>query len=332
MTTFRDNALVLLTLGLCLLLVGGGCISVDIQSLLQPELRERVVEPARTRTRNKILLLDVAGIIASDNAFRSFLTPCASPEAVKAVLNKAETDAAICAVLLRIDTPGGEVTATDMIYHEIVEYRRRTGVPVLASLMGLGCSGGYYIACAADRIYTHPTTVTGSIGVLARFPQFTGLAEKIGYKEEIVSSGDFKSMGSPLREMTPAERKILQTGIDEMFERFLTVIEKSRPKFGSVDDVRPVADGRVYTAQQAVALGLADGIAYLSDVVDMAKQAAGVDDAKVIAYQTGLRGDSNIYSRTLAGLQPPTTVVNFDLSALAPKIQPGFYYLWLPSR
>ena len=150
-----------------------GCASVDLLSVLQPKLREVTLqqsEHGRFRS-NRILLLDVSGIIASrPPGFFSLVDRC-DPDTVKAVLTKAERDPRVKAVVLRIDTPGGAVSPTDTIYHELCEFRRRTGRPVLAAIMGIGCSGGYYIAAAADRIYASPSAVTGSIGVIATFPR-----------------------------------------------------------------------------------------------------------------------------------------------------------------
>ena len=251
--------------------LASGCVSVDLQSLINPRLEEQTVDGRGLWTKNKILIVDVSGQIASeynDNLF--FLTRC-SPENIKAILTKAEQDNGIKAIVLRIDSPGGEVTATDMIYHELIEFKKRTGIPVVASIMGLGCSGAFYIACAADKIYANPTSISGSIGIIARFPKLTGLANKIGYEEEILTTGDLKSMGHPLRQMTPEIRQVIQHSIDELFDRFLSVVMSSRKEYNTREKAKTISDGRIFTAYQALDLKLIDEITYLSDVIDKDK-------------------------------------------------------------
>ncbi len=325
----RSGARVMLCLGL-LALVGTGCMSIDIKSLLTPSLKERVVEPARTR--NKILLLDIRGVIMSGEAEGPFsvVTRC-TPEGVKAELALAERDKEIKAVVLRIDSPGGDVTASDVIHHEISAFKERTGIPVYASILGLGASGGYYIACAADRIFVHPTTVTGSIGVIAVFPKLRAMADKIGYDQRVFKSGDMKDMGSVLQEMSPEEAAVVQQIVNTLYEQFLAVVAESRPGI-EAEALRGLADGRVFTAPQAVDHRLVDGVAYLPEVLTLVKSAAGVEKAKVVAYVYGGGDDTNIYSGSAArGRQQLLGGLHVDLGALVPETRTGFFYLWSPA-
>ncbi len=308
-----------------------GCVSVDLEGVFRPEVREHVVEQATQSTSNKILLLDLTGIISSDGLVGLPFVSESTPDLVKLALNRAERDSHVRAVVLRLDSPGGGVGATDSVYHELVAFKQRTGLPVLAAINGLGCSGGYYVACAADRIYVCPTGVVGSIGVIARFPRLRGLADKIGYDEVVLKTGAMKDLANPLRDMAPAERDVLQGLIDAMYARFLAVVVAGRSgQFPTVDALRPLADGRVFTPEQARAAGLVDGIAHLPDVIAAARTAAGIPAAHVITYAGGRGTDANIYSRGAPGLSPQVNLVNVDLAAGLPRAGYGFHYLWLP--
>jgi protease IV len=309
-----------------------GCVSIDLQSLIFPQLSEIEVQAPDRWTRNKVLIVDVSGIIVPAGDNRRFFHPKCSPDKIKAILNKAEKDSGIKGIILRIDTPGGEVTSTDMIYHEIMDFKNRTGIPVVASMMGLTCSGGYYIACSADQVFAHPTTITGSIGIIARFPKLVGLANKIGYKEEIIATGEMKAMGHPLREMTPEARAIVEKSIDSLYERFLGVIRSGRDEYKTIEQVQTIADGRIYTAQQALDLKLIDRVAYLSEAIEFTKETAGIRDAKIITYASGFTGDFNIYSQATPSYITPMKFINFDFSSLLPHGRPGFFYLWLPGQ
>ncbi len=196
------------------------------------------------------------------------------------------------------------------------------------AMMGLACSGGCYIAMAGDRVFAHPTTVTGSIGVIARFPKLTGLADKVGYHEVILQSGGMKSSSHPLVEMSPEMIAIYQKMIDEMYGRFLDVVVDARPAYADRAALAPVADGRIYTASQALELGLIDDIDYLPNVIRAVMRQAGLDDASVVTYIRGHAVDSNLYSQ-LRNAAPQINLVNLDLGALAPD-GPGFFYLWKP--
>ena len=309
-----------------------GCVSVDLQSFFNPELKERIIEADSRWSGNKILIMDLSGQIASNAYDGLFPNNNSSPEMAKAIFNKAKTDPEIKAVILRIDSPGGEVTATDMIYHEILDFKQRTGVPIITSIMGLGCSGAYYLACATDKIYAHPTSITGSIGIIARFPKLTGLAKKIGYDEEIFTTGALKSMGHPLKEMTSDTRSVVQNSINELFGRFLNVVLTSRPGYQTLDEVKTVADGRIFTANQALDLKLIDEIDYLPNIIRKLKISLGLKKIKVVSYNTGGNKDLNIYSRTENHIPTQSNRFNINLEPLISGNRMGFHYLWLPGK
>ncbi len=305
-----------------------GCVSVDLASLLSPELTETVLQPAKTWTPHKILILPIDGFIASGDASEfSWVRKC-SPDVVKAMLNKAEKDTRIRAIVLRIDSPGGGVSATDSICHEIKQAAARTQLPVLAIITGVGCSGGYYVANAADTICAHPSSITGSIGVIATFPKLKGLASKVGYEQTVIKSGKMKDLGNPLRDMPEEERRVLQGIIDSMYGDFLDCLVAGRSAYADRDGLAAVADGRIFTARQALDLKLVDRIGYIDDVLQEAMTRARIRDAKVVTYSYRNRGDATVY--TPAAARSGLNMLNVNLGGLVPQLRTGFYYLWMP--
>jgi protease-4 len=295
-----------------------GCITIAMTQG-PSELEEKTLEG---KGRDKILLLDISGMITNQESNSGLVNPTTEPslvDRVKDALKKAEKDDHVKAIVLRIDSPGGTVTASDIIYHELIGFKERTKRPVIASIMDLGTSGAYYIAQASDRIIAHPTTVTGSIGVIMVQANVQGLLEKIGVQTTEIKSGEKKFMGSPFRPLTPDEQKIFQAVIDDMYQQFLSVVGKGRPQL-TAEKIRAAADGRIYTAQQAKELGLVDEIGYLSDAITVAKKTAKLDRAKIVIYHQANAYKSTIYSKG----------VEINLGALAAFTSPRFMYLWSP--
>jgi protease-4 len=248
----------LLTLGMVLSsLLLSGCISIPL-SRRSADLRSEVlVEPEHFATRwsgDSVLLVELNGVLSAEPETGGFLSEPGTLVHLKDALKKAEEDPFVQALLVRIDSPGGSVTASDLIYTELKRFKERTKKKVVAVCMGTAASGGYYAAMAADYIVVHPTTVTGSIGVISMYPNLSGLAKLARVDMRVLKSGERKDMGSMWREMEPAEREILQGVINSMYERFLEVVAAGRPNL-SADKIRELADGRIYTAQQAVELG-----------------------------------------------------------------------------
>ena len=193
---------------------------------------------------------------------------------IREALKKAEADDDIAGVIVRINSPGGTVTASDIIRHDIAVFRERRKLPVYACIMGVGASGGYYIATAADQIVAHPTAITGSIGVLLLKFNVEGLLDKIGVREQTIKSGDKKDILSPFRAATPEEQKLVQAIIDQLYARFLDTVISRPNNTLSRKELEILADGRIYTAEQALSARLIDKTGYLDDVIaDMKKQA-----------------------------------------------------------
>jgi protease IV len=309
-----------------LALTGCSVLSIDLQPRIRP-LEEDTVEGHGTA---KILLLDLSGVLGDDLPGFSLTTPPPRVPLLARVqeeLRKAEKDSRIKALIVRINSPGGTITASDTLYREIHEFKRRTKMPVLAVIMDVGASGGYYAALAADTIVAHPTAVTGSIGVVMLTMNAQGLMEKIGVAPLAIKSGGMKDAGSPFRALSADERAVFQGVIDDMYARFVGLIVKTR-KLPEAR-VRGFADGRIYTAEQALALGLVDRVAYLDDVVDMAKRAAGLEEARVIMYHRPREYRASIYAGTPgAPLGAEAAVAQF--AGLLGGAGPRFMYLWWP--
>jgi protease IV len=181
----------------------------------------------------------------------------------------------VAAIVIRLDTPGGGVAATQEIYETVLK-ARKAGKLVIASMGTVAASGGYYIASACDTIMANPATMTGSIGVIATFPNFSGLYEKIGVGYNVVKTGQFKDTGSTARKMTDEERAYLDGVVADTFDQFLEAVADGRRM--SIDAVRPLADGRVFTGRQAQKLGLIDLLGTYQDALDLAGRLTGLGE------------------------------------------------------
>lgn len=264
----------------CLLL--GGCITINLGGGRRGPLEEVTVSG---EGRDKVAVVDLTGVILGESGVTLFgLSPLESMvDWVEAQLDKAAEDGNVKAVVLRINSPGGTVTASDIIYQSVRRYKAKAKVPVVATFLDLAASGGYYVAMATDEIVAHPTTVTGSIGVIVQNTNVTGLYDKLGLVPQVVKSGRYKDIGSATRPPTPEERAIVQSVVDDMFERFLAVVQEGRPGLAR-ERLRALADGRIYTADQALANGLVDRVGYMQDAVEAAKTRAGIKEARVVLY------------------------------------------------
>jgi protease-4 len=255
-------------IALAVVLLAAGCISLDLTPRVKP-LDERTVEGSG---RTKILLTDVSGFLSEEGQSQTLVIGAPTPRVGLLVrfreeLKKAAEDSDVKALIVRINSPGGTVTASDILFKELQIFKRRTKVPVVAVMMDVAASGGYYVALGADTIVAHPTTVTGSIGVIMVTVNAEGLMQKLGIAAGAVKSGALKDMGSPFRGLTGEERQIFQSVIDGLQDQFLARLVESRKL--PMETAKRLADGRVYTAQQALDLKLVDRIGYMDDAFDL---------------------------------------------------------------
>lgn len=304
-----------------------GCITIHLPGTRIEPLVETVVEGGDDATA-KILLLEIDGVIRETPESTNFF---GGPQEgmvgrLREELDRARADREIRALLLRIHSPGGTVTGSDQLYREILRFKREREVPVLAQLMGIATSGGYYVALAADEIHAEPTSVTGSIGVIFSGLNVAGLMEKIGVEDQTLTTGDFKDSGSMLRRMRPEERAQLQSVLDDLYARFVEVVDEGRDGLDA-EQVRELADGRIYSARQALELGLIDAIAPLDDTLGRVRELAGIDSARLVTYHRTNEHASNFYSR------PPRPAPAPRARLLPEPFDgrgPAFLYLWAP--
>ncbi len=238
----------------CLAAAAAGCVFNRVEIPLGGSLRaydEKTVS-AEPRAEGKIAMIDLEGILTSDHHESIFGIKEPAAAAFVEKLKKAEEDPGVKAVIVRIDSPGGDVTTSDILHNELKSFKERTRRPAVACFMGLATSGGYYVAGACDRIVAHPTSITGSIGVIALHVPLSGLMDKIGVKATALKSGARKDAGSPFRDLTEEDRGLLQSLVDQAHERFIRVVAEGRRGRLMEAEVRAAADGRVFTARQAL--------------------------------------------------------------------------------
>jgi protease-4 len=218
-------------------------------------------------SKDKIAVVPIQGLLTnSRDTIRQF--------------RRYEENEDVKALVLRIDSPGGTVVAAQEIYVEI--QRIREDKIVLASMGNVAASGGYYVASAAQEIVANPGTLTGSIGVITEYPNFEELMKKVGLKAEVLKSGRFKDLGNPTREMTEEERRLLQGLIDNIHRQFIRDVALGRGR--PVEEIEPLADGRIFTGEQAQENGLVDRLGSFEDALDRAAELAGIEGKPVILY------------------------------------------------
>ena len=298
--------------------------SINLDFLGQEKMQEVIL--VESRAKAKITVIDLEGVISSGQG-GLFSREGDALSRVYQRLEKASSDPQVKGIILRLDTPGGDVTSSDILYHEIMRFRQKTRVPVVALMMGVAASGGYYVASACDMIVAHPSTLTGSIGVISVFPDVEGLMNKVGGKTTVVKSGQMKDAGSPFRGMSEEEKQLFQKIIDEHYEKFLKVVAARKENGPSLEEIRKLADGRVYTAEQALELGLVDKVGYFQTALDEVLSRAGLKEARVVAYTYYPKRQNNLYATSLAG----TEFMSEPVEKIVSGLKSGFYYLWLPA-
>ena len=276
---------------------------------------------------DKVLLISVSGMI-SDSPKKDIISTSPSlVEEVVAQINKAAQDKKIKAIVFKVNSPGGTITASDILYHEISVYKEKTGVKIAISMMDVAASGAYYISLPADFIMAHPTTITGSVGVISLQPKVGGLMEKIGLGVAVQKFGKHKDMGSPFRESSPEEQILLQKTVNDFGERFIGLVKKHRKLTPTA--LAEVSTARIFLADEALQLGLIDKIGYISDTLKETKKLAGIsENARVIVYRRMEFPEDNFYNNAEAAYGKfNVPIINLELPDSF-HLKAGFYYLW----
>ncbi len=295
-----------------------------------------VIEQAQGRSRDRVAVIDVSGLIMNART-PGFLSEGDNPVSTfREALDEAADDKTVKALILRVNSPGGAVTASDAMYRDVLDFKQETGKPVVVMMMDVAASGGYYVACAGDYIVAYPSTVTASIGVIIQTVSLQPALSSIGIQTHAITSGPNKDAGSPLSAMTDGHRAVLQTMVDEFYVSFTTIVRQARPSI-SPENFKLVTDGRIVSGQRALEVGLVDQLGDLDDAFAKARELAGIKDAALIRYHRPLDYVGSVYAKgpaTSPQAQPGSTQVNLlqlNLgSSLGTLSNPGFYYVWLP--
>ncbi|MCS7265843.1 MAG: signal peptide peptidase SppA [Armatimonadetes bacterium] len=216
-----------------------------------------------------IAMLPIEGILDTGESESTLLMETTGSRTVSQLLRQGSRDPRIKALVVYIDSPGGSAAAAQEIFRSILRFKEQTGRPVIVAMGDVAASGGYYVACAADRIYALPSTLTGSIGVIWQSVSIERLLSNLGIKPETLKAGRFKDTGSFFRSMTPQERELLQKMLNDVHNQFIADVAKGRKL--TIEKVKEIADGRILTGKQAKALGLVDELGSLDDAIRNAR-------------------------------------------------------------
>lgn len=251
----RQTWLAIAIIALCLIAIPVSLIGASKNGMPSEEFTEQEEPWMDYFGGDHIAVIRLSGLIIDDDDVTSIWSGGENARAVLKQLRKTVTDNHVKGVLFRIDSPGGTVSTSQEIADEIKSLREKQK-PVVVSMSDVSASGGYYIACDADKIVADPGTITGSIGVIITGLNLKGLGDKLGLKSQVIKSGPFKDIGSPYREMTPEDKSILQGLVTDAYDQFVSAVAAGRHM--PLAAVRKLADGRIYSGRQASKLGLVD--------------------------------------------------------------------------
>ncbi|MCS7186718.1 MAG: signal peptide peptidase SppA [Armatimonadetes bacterium] len=258
-----------------------------------------------------IAVLPVEGILDSGESESTLMMDVTGARTVSQLLRQSARDPRIKALVVFVDSPGGSAAAAQEIFHSIRRFKERTGKPVIAAMGDVAASGGYYVACAADKIYALPSTLTGSIGVIWQSVNVERLLSNLGIKPETLKAGRFKDTGSFFRSMTPQERELLQQMLNDVHNQFIADVAKGRNL--PVEKVREIADGRILTGRQAKALGLVDELGSLDDAIRDARRQVNLPETTPVWVLERKRGLIDLLLGTKAIVPFPKSLLTKPL-------------------
>jgi protease-4 len=303
-----------------LLAVGGGdssAVAMNPDNLWQ----EQVISGSGP---DRIVVIDVSGVIGLSSADVGLFSGQLTQEQILSQIRRAAGDPRVQAVVIAVDSPGGGVVASSEIHAELKKLRA-AGKRVVIAMGDVAASGGYYIATAGERIYANPDTLTGSLGVIISTINYEEAFEKLGLRQDVYKSGEFKDIGSPTRPTTPEEEAILQSIVDEAYAGFVDVIVEGRQL--SRDEVLQIADGRLYTGRQALALQLVDELGDLDAAIAGAQELAGLERALVVRYRAASSLRDLLAANLAQNLEPADPL---GVRSLLRNAHPRLEYRMLP--
>jgi len=313
------GASALLNIGLLAVLAGS-----TLAGMEGGERNKFTEETVHGRGGDKVVQLNASGIITFSASSGLFFEQQGLADRLMDEIKEAEKDSRVLGILLVVDSPGGGVTASDILYDRLVKFKTAKGRnrKIVVLMRDLAASGGYYISMAGDKVLARRATNTGSIGVILSTLNLKALGDKIGIKGVTIASGENKDMLNPLRDIDPEDTNILQTAINDLYDRFVSVVSRSRGLDAA--RVRTLADGRIYTANQALEAGLIDEIGYEEDARETLKTVLGTEDFKIVRYRRVRTFMDILNARldVLGRLPYPLNQANGS---------PQFMYLWQPA-
>lgn len=337
MTRPRPTCATLAALLLATGLIAAGCLpsrlSIDLQER-NTDLQTTVVlaDADAGKRAPTVALIDITGVISSMPGVGLIGGGPSTLDRVIARLDHAE-ESGVQAVVLRINSPGGTVAASETLADEITAFRERTGVPVVASIADVGASGGYYVALACDTIIAQPSSITGSIGVIIQTYNVSDAMARWGVQGRAVVSRPNKDIANPFEPPVDEHYAILQGLVDDFYAAFTERVAVARPDLAiDADRFTRATDGRVFTGTQALDLGLVDALGTLRDAFEEAQDRAGIDGAVLVKYHSDGNPPASPYSITQtprAQTTNPSALIHLSIDGAA-LTTPGVYYLWAP--
>ena len=317
------------------LLILTGCSDRTVQISLVPThggIHPRMVHKSRHWfVHHRIAIVNISGMLMDGSTGGIFGGGHNPVSDLKQTLDRIEHDPRVKAVVLRMNTPGGTVTSSAMMYHDILAFKRKTHLPVIASMMDLCASGGYYVSCAADYQMAYPTTITGSIGVIVQLFNFHRALRYLGVQAPVFVSGPNKDTGSPFHTMTPENKKIIQGFVTQFYARFLKIVKHSHPDVKSKNWPK-LTDGRPVTGEDAFRYHLINGLGGLESAIKLAKKMAHIHHANVVLYRRYSQSSGSIYARSTMpaprGQQFNLMNLNLNGAEMSTLLHPNFFYMW----
>ena len=302
------------------------CLMINVGNPSASKLEEVVVQ--KGKSLDKILLIDLIGEISLESERSFFYQKVNAVQRVVSRLERAKKDPQIKAVILRVNSPGGGVTASEMLYYEIKKFRRLTKKPVYAYIVNMAASGGYYAAMACEKIYAPSSALVGSIGVVNFQPEVSELSKKVGVYVDVTKSGRNKDMGSPFRKLTEEEKRIKQEMVDQLAKTFVSRVVQER-KIKAEKKKQLIATARIFLAEKAFSLGLIDKIANFDEMIKIIREkdsSVGEASPQLVSFKGNGDTKRGIYNFSSHSDQPQK--MQSDFSGLT-KIffRKGFYYL-----
>jgi protease-4 len=273
---------------------------------------------------SKIAAIPISGTITGGTGGGAFSTGGATPDSLRSQLRQAGDDSDVEAVILEVDSQGGGVVPSDEMYRLVRDFKRDTDKPVVVYMGSVAASGGYYISAAADTIIANPSTITGSIGVIFNYTNYGEALDKVGVNPEPITSGEFKDLASPANELTEQERNIIESQVQDNYDRFVAAIVEGRSL--PEQKVRELGDGRTYSGEQAARNGLVDELGVLDQAAAEARKLAGINSAEVVRYEESPGLLDSLQARIAP--QEPEAVKVIQAAGIDPA--PEFQYLYRP--